>query len=236
MQKPTPIAFQNYLLVALLAIAAMATGCSHTNNLAKYNLRGKPVMFRTYASGGGSSTVSVSNPTDSWIGDIAAIAGSIVLSSQAQKKLEKAVNIDSLAANLTLGVRQSAIDYFELRPPMDSSETPEYLVEVELTDYALHSGSEGVAARVDGEARIIHIPTGEVVWDNWEGKVIPLWGNSSGSDTREADAASSGGNAVGLFNLEENDIRRILSEGAMTVGRYLGDELREDFAEMHEEE
>lgn len=236
MHNVTPIASQKFLLIALLAVAAIATGCSHTNNLAKYHLRGKPATFRTFASGGGASSVSINNPTDSWIGDIAAIAGSIALSSQAQKKLEKAINGDSLAANLAIGVRQSAIDYFELRPPVDSTETPEYLVEIQLTSYSLHSGSEGVTAQVGGEARIVHIATGEMVWENWETKVIPLWGTSSSSDKKEVDAASSGGNAIGLFNLEEEDIRRILNDGAVAVGRYLGDELRQDLAEMHEEE
>jgi len=236
MRNTAPIASQKLFLISLLAVAAMAAGCSHTNNLAKYHLHGKPAMFRASASGGGSSSVSINNPTDSWIGDIAAIAGSIALSSQAQKKLEKAINPDSLAASLAVGVRQSAIDYFQLRPPVDPSETPEYLVEIELTDYALHSGAEGVAAGVTGEVRIVHIATGEIVWENWETTVIPLWGNSSGSDKREVDAASSGSNAVGLFNLEEEEIRRILNDGALAVGRYLGDELREDLAEMFEEE
>lgn len=236
MRNISPIVFPKPLLVILLAVAAMATGCSHTNNLAKYHLRAKPAMFRSFASGSGSSSVSISNPTDSWIGDVAAIAGSIALSSQAQKKLEKAINPDSLAASLAVGVRQSAIDYFELRPPVDPAETPEYLVEIQLTDYALRSGAEGVAAQVTGETRIVHIATGEVVWENWETAVIPLWGSSSGSDKREVDAASSGSNAVGLFNLEEEEIRRILNDGALAVGRYLGDELRKDLAEMYEEE
>ncbi|KXK53925.1 MAG: hypothetical protein IPM61_11505 [Chlorobi bacterium] len=227
---------RSLLLLAICAVAAIAAGCSHTNHLARYHLRGKPALFRSFASGGGSSSVSISNPTDSWIGDIAAIAGSIALSAEAQKKLDRAINADSLAANLSVGIRQAAMDYFELRPPINSSETPEYLVETTLTDYAIHSSSEGVAARIEGESRIVHIPTGEVVWDNWETTVIPLWGSSSGSDKREADAASSGSNAVGLFNLEEEEIRRILNDGAMAVGRYLGDELREDLAEMYEEE
>lgn len=236
MHNITLVASQKILLVVLFAVVSITTGCSHTNNLARYPLRGKPAIFRTFASGSGSSSVSINNPTNSWIGDIAAIAGSIALSSQAQKKLEQAINGDSLAANLAIGVRQSTIDYFELRPPVDSSETPEYLVEVELTSYSLHSNAEGVTAEVGGEARIVHISTGEVVWDNWETKVIPLWGNSSNSDKKEVDAASSGGNAIGLFNLEEEDIRRILNDGAVAVGRYLGDELRQDLAEMHEEE
>jgi len=224
----------NRRLPFFLPLLLLGIGCGHTNNLARYDLGGHTAYFRTMVTGSPGSSIAVDNPSEHWAGDIAAIVGSIVLSDQASDKLAKAINADSIALALGRGVQQSTIDYFALRPVASLADGPEYLVETELTEYQLISTAEGIGAQVCGTARIIHRATGAIVWEDSENRTVPLTVTTSTGDGKEERSARSATNASLLLSLEEEELRRVINDAALTVGREIGDTLRDDLAELNE--
>ncbi len=217
------------LFLSLLLIV----GCSHTNNLSRNDLNGGTAMYRTLVSGdAASSSISVDNPTNHWAGDIAAMIGSAVLSSEASSKLDRAIRADSIAVALAAGMRQAVTDYTGLKTAAGAAENPTYIIEVELTEYSLVSGSTGISASVCGTARIIERAGGRLLWEDSEATTVPLSSTNYITTGREENTAQGATNAALLLDMEESEIRGFIGGAAGATGRLLGDQLREDLAEL----
>lgn len=219
-----------------LAAATLITGCGHTNNLAKYNIAGKTALFRVYSSTTGSSVAVVESPDNSSIiADIATAIGSGILSDQAQRKLQSAVIPDSITASVAKGMWAAATDYLGLRPVNSIADDPDLIIETELTDFKLVSGSAGIVARVRATSRIIDRRTGGLVWDNAESHNIALSNSLPGLLGPDVVRTGVGVfNAIQLLNLSEDEIRRVINGAAEIAGREIGETLREDVADLHD--
>lgn len=224
-----------FVFLALAATTTLFIGCGHTNNLAKYNVAGKTALFRVYSSTTGSSFAVVESPdNDNVIADIAAALGSGIMSDQARKKLQNAAQPDSITAAVAKGMWSAATDYLGLRPVDNIADDPDLIVETELTEFKLVSGSGGIVARVKAKSRIIDRRTGGLVWDNSESHNIALSNTLPGLFGPDVVQTGVGVfNAIQLLNMSEEDIRTVLNAAAETAGREIGETLREDVAEMH---
>ncbi|MEP7218348.1 MAG: hypothetical protein ABI876_05505 [Bacteroidota bacterium] len=222
-------------LLLILPLAALMAACGHTNNLAKFPVAGKKALFRVYAVSDAASSISVvESPVKNTIVDIIAAVGSVIVSDQSKHKLEHAVNGDSIAHSVSLGTQNSTSDYLSLRPVAGMQDNPDIIVETEITEYKLISASVGLALYVRGKSRMIDRATGQIVWEDSENKTVQL------SETYLAAfaprAISSGAsifNAVRLLTLSEEEIRTVVDNAAMEVGREIGETLREDVASSH---
>jgi hypothetical protein len=221
------------ILLAILATVA-AAGCSHTNNLAKYTFSNSKILFRARASGSGATFAAINNPVEKNVvtGVIAAI-GSGVVSDEGRAKLERAVNRDTIANAVARGMQQAVTDYLNVQTVTSIAEEPEFLVETDLTDYSIVSLSAGLFIKAEAKSRMIHRPTGAVVWENSESHTIPL------SETYLAALGSapvasgvSIYNAVKLLSLSAEELRSVVSHAAENVGEEIGETLREDIAEI----
>lgn len=218
--------------LAILTLSVIMVGCGHTNNLAKYDIAGRTATFRAYSSASGSSSVVVDSPdNESIIADIAAMVGSGVLSSQARQKLSRAINTDSIAQSVGRGIQSSTFDYLSLRPV---DRDADFIVETELTNFELVSGSSGLRARVCAESRVIDRMTGGLVWEDSEAHTIVISNTfvaAIGPDVVRTGAGVF--NAIQLVNMDENEIRAVIDHAAEQAGREIGETLREDVADMH---
>jgi hypothetical protein len=219
----------------LLAAVLLAAGCGHTNNLAKYKVAGSTALFRAYSSGSAEAFAGIRNPSDkNIITGILAALGSGIISQEGRKKLDRAIDPDTIANAVALGMTQATSDYLGVRPVASIADDPEFLIETELTDYKLVSVAEGLFARVRGKSRMIHRKSGAVVWDNAEAYNVPL--SSTYLASLAPSAVASGisiYNAVQLLQLSEEEIRKVINEASMQVGREIGETLREDVAEIN---
>lgn len=224
-------------LFLALAAATLITGCGHTNNLAQYNIAGKTALFRVYASTTGSSFAVVESPKeDNLVADIAAAVGSGILSDQARKKLQNAVVPEEITEAVSKGMWTAATDYLALRPVHNIGDDPDLIVETELTDFKLVSGSSGIVARVKAKSRIIDRRSGGLVWDNSESHTINLSNTLPGLFGPDAVQTGVGVfNALQLVNMSDDEIRRVINSAAEVAGREIGETLREDVVEMREE-
>jgi len=107
---------QAFLLLSIISVVAIA-GCGHTNKLAKHNVGGKTAIYRTYTTASAGSYAYVESPTKSnTVVDILAAIGSGIASDQGRKKLQKAINGDSIAQAVGRGISEATVDYLRLQP------------------------------------------------------------------------------------------------------------------------
>lgn len=216
-------------------LALILTACGHTNNLAKFNIAGKSAIYRTtMAADAASALTIIEPPNDNTVVGIATTIGSVIVGSEARKKLERALNPDSLAQAVGFGMRQATADYLNIRPVNDWTENPDLIIETTLTDCKLFSSSIGLAIKVRGESRMIERGTGRLIWENSESHVVPLSQTYlAGLAPRAISSGASIFNAIQLLNLSSDEIRKVVHGAANEAGREIGETLREDVADLH---
>ncbi|MBS1911971.1 MAG: hypothetical protein JST22_08305 [Bacteroidetes bacterium] len=215
--------------------ALLLAACGHTNNLAKYNISGKSAIYRTtMAADAASALTIIEPPNDNTAIGIATTIGSVIVGSEAQKKLERALNPDSLAQSVGLGMRQATSDYLNIRAVNDWTENPDLIIETTLTDCKLLSSSIGLAIKVRGDSRVIERGTGRLIWENSESHVVPLSETYlAGLAPRPVASGASIFNAIQLLNLSSEEIRKVVNSAATEAGREIGETLRQDVADLH---
>lgn len=226
---------KRFFVLMLLPVALLAVGCGHTNQLAKYNINGRTAIYRaTMSSDAASGLAIIESPSDNTALGVISAIGSVVVSNEGRKKLEKAVNPETVSQAVAGGIRQASMEYLGIRAVEDFSQNPDLIIETEVTDFKIVSSSAGLHVRVRGNSRIIERQSGEVVWENAESHTVPL------SETYLAaiapQAISSGVsifNAVKLLDLSEDEIRKVVNSAATDAGKEIGETLREDVAEVN---
>jgi hypothetical protein len=163
------------LLLLILPCVVLLGACGHTNQLAKYNISGRTALFRSFASGDAASSVSViESPSQNTVGKVIAAIGSAITSDQARRKLERAINGDSIAHSISSGIRNATADYLSIKPVEGIVNDPDLIIETEVTEYNLVSTAAGISMRVRGTSRVIDRKSGDVVWDDAESYTVPL--------------------------------------------------------------
>ena len=226
------------LCAALIALTMI--GCGHTNNLAEYDVTGKKALFRNVVTTKGGARTAVNSPASgngggNIIADIATAVGSQVMSDQAEQKLRDAINVDSIAAGVAIGMLSSTVDYLSITPVESMSDDPDYIIETELQEFTISSSASGLQARVCARSRMIDRRTGGLVWDDSEAHTVDI-SQSFVAAFGPAPVSTGAGvfNAVKLLNMTEEEIREVMAMAGQLAGREIGETLREDVAELHE--
>lgn len=221
------------LLTTVLA-AAVVAACGHTNNLSRYDVVNKTALVKSFSSARGESSTSVASPSAGVVADFVAIIGSGVLSDQARRKLESAIVPDSIAAAVAEGMWNSATTYLNMKRVQSLEDSPDFVVETELTEFNLNSSSTGLSALVCAKSRMIDRRTGGIVWENSKRHTVNL-----SNTTLAAIAPDPIRTGVGIFNatklltMSEEEIREVVHSAAARVGTTIGDVLRKDIASMN---
>jgi hypothetical protein len=221
------------ILTLLLAIGPMIASCAHTNELAKYNVRGASVVYRSHAAGNAQSTTSNTSTSSSGNPaiDLGAAIGNDIAANQAQQKLRKAIIPDSLAAALAVGIQKAVSDYLQMKAVSGDNST--FIVETILERYEISSSSTSISAQVQGTSRIIDRRSGKIVWEDGESETIPLRNSTAAALTSAvSDMVAGAINAQELANMSEAEMHTVLGNAAKEVGREIGEVLRKDVAKM----
>jgi hypothetical protein len=232
-------------LGALLTL--LLTGCGHVNHLARYPVQGSTMLFtsRVHPEALGTD-VEIASPVSShdtstpkpvrWMVEIARAAGESFTEAAAYDKLFSALNAEELAEAASAAFRKAAQTYLRVRPVSSLEESPEFLAETVLEQYRLTATASGVFARVKVRSRIIHRPSGTVVWDNAEAETIPLQRTTgaaiTGAVVPAAATTASILNVSRLLSLEPEQLRAIFRNASEQVGTLVGETLREDVSKL----
>jgi hypothetical protein len=210
----------------------LLAACGHTNQLAKYNVKGETAAFRSFASGtAANSEVRVENPDMGAGFGLLQKAVSSASDDEGFKKLQRATNGDSIAAAVSMGVRQAMIDYLAVKPVASGSTESSLIVETEVTDYKLIASSSGTSVNVMAKARVIDRKSGDVIWENEENRTVPM--SDSYFATFAGGSVAPGmsiANTARLYALSEEQMRAAIHGAARDAGKEIGNVLREDVA------
>lgn len=220
----------------------IAIGCGHTNNLRYFDLKDQAADYDYYAKADGAEAYAVlpithyshdsHNRHHHRDGDvIIEIIGEGVLTSELQGKLRRAADPDKMASAVSEGVESKLVTYQGLKNAPDSVK-PVYLIETVLKKYRLESSSWESNVNIRAETRIIHQPSGKIVWDDEEYESIPLQHTPLGGLAPNPISTVVGVlNATAILAMSDEELRSVLTLAAEEVGRKIAETFREDVSE-----
>jgi len=124
-------------ITVLISIAAaiLYMGCGHTNELAKYNLNSKGVIFQKNVSADAARIQFVDEtpaPKEKEKKDLVSVlasVGSDILSETSKVKIAEAVNTDSVANYVSEGLANALITFLNVKPVYSINDNPDFVVE-----------------------------------------------------------------------------------------------------------
>lgn len=223
-------------ILSLIISSLLFLSCTHTNELAKFNLVNKTVLFKYY-SNSNLARVHVSIDDEYIYKDdpftvILTDVGESYAENEIREKLQKALSPDSISSSISRGIEEGLITYYDMKPVDTVSAKPDYIVETRFERFRLSSSSVGVFANIDSRVMIIDRKTAKTVWENHESSHVPIYDVViSYTGSRIVRTSKSIINAIRLMQMTEEEIAIAVNMSAGQVGKEQSDQLREDIAD-----
>ncbi len=228
---------KNLLTSLLLLTALFFAGCAHTNELAKYDLTGKGMLFSNHVSANARRLQFVNYTPDDkekgksdLLSTIASI-GSDILSETSKSKIADAVSTDSIANYVSSGLRDVLIIFENIKPVNSIDENPQFVAETTIDQCQMIVGKDHVSISVQASSRIIDRNSGNVVWDDNETENVPVEKNYA-NDKDNSNTLNKVLGAVQLASLSEKEIQTIVNQAAVNAGRQIGETFRKDVIKL----
>lgn len=224
-------------LIVIIVVSVLVYGCTHTNNLATYNISSSKILFRKYVAYDISKVnVNIStgygNDTKSIIAIVLGGLGSGYTEGQVEEKFRKAINGDSISNNIMSGIKDGLLTYYKINPVKGLEDKPQFVMETQLLKFTVESNSYGIYVRARTKAILTDRNTARTVWENDETSSVPLYDvyiPSFGYQTVETTKSVI--NAIRLMNMSEDELRYAINATAEEVGRMQSETLRKDIAD-----
>jgi len=225
------------ILLPVFAISALLYGCTHTNNLAGFNIVSSKILFKKYVPYDISKVnvdinTGYGNDTKSIIGVILGGLASGYTEERVKEKFRNAINGDSISTNITDGIKEGLLTYYRITPVKALEEDPMFIMDTQLLKFYIESNSYGIYVKAHTKAILTDRNTARTVWENDETSSIPLYDvyiPSFGSQTIQTSKSVL--NAIRLMNMTEEELRFAINAAAEEVGRMQSETLREDIAD-----
>ena len=163
---------------------------------------------------------------------VIASVGSDILNETSISKIQNAVSTDSVAENVSAGLKEAMLAYLSIRPVESINDNPRFIVETTVSECKLINRSSGAYVNVRAQSQIIDRETGKIVWDNDESDTVPVKKNSNNIQGN-SDKIENVLNAIQLSSLSEKEIQRVVNNASKNAGNLMGNTLREDFVKAH---
>jgi hypothetical protein len=224
-------------LFVFVVVSVLLYGCTHTNDLAQYNISASKILFKKYVSFDLSKVyvdinTGYGNDTKSIITVILGGLGSGYTEGQVEEKFRNAINGDSISNNVMSGIKDGLLTYYKIIPVKGLEEDPQYIMETQLLKFYLESNAYGIYVKARTKAILTDRNTARTVWENDETSSVPIndvYIPSFGSQTIQTTKSII--NAIRLMNMSEEELRYAINETAEEVGRMQSETLRKDIAD-----
>jgi len=229
-----------FIIIAGLLLA----GCSHTNELAKFNVNGSSMLFKNYVSRE-AGTIQIAYPQtdsknqkdkkeDKGILDKIASLGTELLNATKTSDIKDWVDTKAIAEDLSDGMEQTLKEYINIKRINSIEENPAFIVETTLEKCVLNVTENGVTLQLTAYVTIHERGTGSLAWENIENEDVPInYDSHYGSKTKKTSTESKILTAVQLNSLSKKELNSCIETAVESVGRSMGDTFREDLAEAN---
>ncbi|OGU55376.1 MAG: hypothetical protein A2V66_04175 [Ignavibacteria bacterium RBG_13_36_8] len=228
-------------LFVFLLVVLFIGGCSHTNELMKYDLEGKGAYYEVLISPK-TRTIQVElnvppdkkgdNITD--VLETVASVSSAILSAEKISKIKDWINTEDLTYSIVSGLKDALETYADFSET-DRRKEADFIVITELEECILNVNKDNVHVSIKANAKIIDRASGNIVWENWETDTVPVgYGTGTGRKVTSG-AAAKVLTALQLAALSKKEINECVGEAASEVGREMGETFREDLVESRKQ-
>ncbi|KAB2846437.1 MAG: hypothetical protein F9K45_01880 [Melioribacteraceae bacterium] len=235
---------KNIKIYLLLISMPFLASCSHTNELAKYEIRGKSMLFNQkvgpLAQTVQITTVSQTNSkseekksTAVSILEAVASIGADILSEDTKSKLQKDINTQDMVGYVTSGMKDALHNYLDVTEAGAISDKPDFICNIVLENCELRVSTNQISIFVSATGTIIDRATGGIVWDNTETITKPIKSDYSGNSSKNSKLEEDAINLLQLTSLKADELNKIIGATVDDAGYEMAETLRQDIAEMH---
>lgn len=226
----------------LLLTAIILSSCAHTNELAKYEVRGKNMLYNQkvgpLAQTVQITTVSQEDSKDEGkkstvvsILEAVASIGADIISEDAKSKLQKDINTQDMVGYVTSGMKDALQNYLDITEAQSISDKPDFICNIVLETCELRISKNQINVLVSATGTIIDRASGGIVWDNTETITKPVKSNYNTQTTTKIEEDAI--NLLQLTSLKADELNRIIGATVDDAGYEMAETLRKDIAEMN---
>ena len=225
------------LFAFLIIVFLILQGCSHINELVKYNLLGKKLLLKQQVSPS-VSDVDVMFNYDIFSKNLLEVVveeiGSGYVESELNEKLQKAINKDSISFAISSGLLEGLQTYYKTVIVSSLDSNPDFVLESNFEKFRLKSDPYGVYASISTLARLIDRSSAKLIWQNEETYSLPLgFTNYYYSGDKKITTTVGVINAARLLQMTEEEIRVSVEAVSKEVGLRQSEQLRADIADSN---
>lgn len=226
-------------LFVLLITGFLIAGCSHTNELAKFNVNGSSMLYKEFV-GRDAGTIQIAYPKsgtqtnkkeDKGILDAIASIGTELLNADKTSDIKEWVDTRAIAEDLSYGMENNLKEYINVKRANSIDDNPAFIVETTLERCVLNVTDNGVTLQVQSYVKILERGTGSLVWEDSESETVPINYDAYGSSNKKTSTESKILTAVQLNSLSKKEVNACIEAAVQSVGRLMGETFREDLAE-----
>jgi len=225
------------IFAVLITFVLCFTGCSHINELVKYDLQGKKLLLKQQVSPT-VSDVDVMLNYDFFNKNLLEVIveeiGSGYVESELKEKLQKAINNDSISFAISSGLLEGMQTYYKTVNVTILDSNPDFILESYFEKFRLKSDPYGVYASISTLARLIDRSAAKLIWQNEETYSLPLgFTTYYYSGNKKITTTVGVINAARLLQMTEDEIRASVEVVSKEVGLRQSEQLRVDISESN---
>lgn len=229
-------------LFVLIFAGLFLAGCSHTNELAKFNVNGSSMLYKEFV-GREAGTIQIVYPQKSTnskdkkeekgLLDAIASIGTDLLNADKTSDIKEWVDTRLILEEISDGLQKNLKEYINVQKAASIDDNPAFIVETTLEKCALHVADNGVKIEVRAYVKIIERGTGALVWENAESETVPINYDSYSSTGKKTSTESKILTAVQLNSIKKKELNDCIDAAVESVGKLMGETFREDLAEAN---
>ncbi len=224
-------------IIILILPLLFAISCTHTNELAKYDVDGSKIFTTTLVKPEArviqitTVTSNQKKEKESILEQIASSIGSDLITYEKKRALEKAINTEMLIEKVADGLENSLQAYLNMKSVDTLGDSTDFICNIVLEKCELIVEQNTVSIKMYSNAEITERKSGELVWANSEYRTnyLNLDFSSNKGNTTEQNLI----NTIQLLLVDEAKLVSAVSGAADDIGFKMGETLREDVIEAN---
>lgn len=214
-------------------------GCSHTNELGKYDIRGKTAKFDTSVepmartitiTRSGTTSTKDKDKKKNVLESIAEL-GTEIFSASKESDIKDWVDTYEVVDHVSSGLQEALESYVDIKPIDGNRQKPDFIVEMNLTDCELKINESSVYLHLRCTSKMIERVSGNIVWENYENVDERLSYDYVSGKKKKNSTESNVLTALKLASLSEREIDLAIHDAAEEAGRKMAETFREDLSE-----
>ena len=232
-----------YKFFVLIILVLFLSSCSHTNELAKYNIRGKTILYNQKVGPLAQQVEIITErlKTDAKeekkstlenVLETIATVGTSIASEDVISKLQEDIDTKVMVDYVTSGMKNALNNYLDINEVSSVSDKPEFICNITLETCKLTVSTDNIRISVVAIGTIIDRSTGNIVWENRESITNPI--KSTNSNNKKATHLEQDAiNFLQLTSLSAEELNTIIGATVDAAGLEMAETLRKDISEMN---